>query len=374
MNYTNIRFDFKAAQRFRTAVSLHGHTLYSREKLDFIYPLAKKIPPVRAALERGEARYRAVHGTGLDLSRAWWTPPCAPHDAWTLETNHIRNRFGLDAHVSLTDHDDIEAPITLRVLEECRNVPISVEWTVPYGGTFFHLGVHNLVPEHARETMADLAAFTDRPSEARLYDLLASLAACRETLIVFNHPHWDEKGIGGPTHRAVARRFADTHHRFIHAFELNGLRPWKENRTVFELAKLFDRPLISGGDRHTLEANTILNLTNAATFPEFVEEIREGFSDVLISRQYLEPFPLRILQSLEDILTDHDQHALGWRHWTDRAFFLCDDGVTRSFAECWEHGEPFAVRLFVQGFHLLRHPHLKQAFRLALARQEEVVP
>jgi hypothetical protein len=360
------------SRRFRTAVSLHGHTLHSRERLDFVYRLASRFGPLRVALERGEARYEAIHGVRLDLSRAWWTPPLAPHDAWLLETRRIENHFGWNAQVSLTDHDDIEAPLALRVLEECRDAPVSVEWTVPYANTFFHFGIHNLDSNRARKTMRDLAAFTARPSDRRR-DLFEYLAADPSTLAVFNHPHWDEKRIGEDAHRALAQEFLETHGQFIHALELNGLRPWKENRSVFDLAKRFDKPLISGGDRHALEPNALLNLTNAQSFPEFVEEVREGFSDVLITKQYWESYTMRIVQDIEDILDDHDNHALGWRHWSDRVFYECQDGVTRSLAELWTEGEPFAVRLFVGCMGLLRHPPFKQTLRLAFARRQEIV-
>src|SRR5579863_3782254 len=184
MTSTNLFFepDDFARRRFRTAVSLHGHTLHSRERLDFVYRLAKQFGPLRVALERGEARYRAIHGLPLDLSRAWWTPPLAPHDAWLLETSRIENHFGWNAQVSLTDHDDIEGPLALRVLEECRDTPVSVEWTVPYAHTFLHLGIHNLDANRARQTMRDLAAFTARPS-ARLNSLLQYVAADPTTLV-----------------------------------------------------------------------------------------------------------------------------------------------------------------------------------------------
>jgi len=47
--------------------------------------------------------------------------------------------------------------------------------------------------------------------------------------------------------------------------EINGLRPWSENRMAIDFAGECGKPVISGGDRHALEANTVLNLTNAAT-------------------------------------------------------------------------------------------------------------
>jgi len=366
-----IYFESETTQRrFRTGVSLHGHTLHSEETLDFIYKLSRSCPPMAFALKKGEERYRAAHdGASLDLRRAWWTPPCAPLDAVKLECAQIHN-LGMNALVSLTDHDTIDAPLNLRVLDACRDIPISVEWTVPFENTFFHLGVHNIVPDNARNTIAELRAFTAHPEPARLAELLDSLAANPATLIVFNHPNWDERGIGEEAHRDAARRFAAVHRDRLHAFELNGLRPWKENKSVSGLADEFDKPLISGGDRHALEPNTILNLTDAVTFAQFVAEVRAGESHILVTKQYLEPFVLRIVQNMEDILRDNPQHALGWRKWSDRTFYRYENGDVRNLGSGWEDREPLAVTIFVRGLQLLRHPSLRQAFRFAFARNE----
>ena len=371
MKTPHIYFESVTTQRrFRTGVSLHGHTLHSEETLDFIYKLSRAFPPMAFALSKGEQRYRAAHhGDSLDLKRAWWTPPCAPLDAYKLECAQIHN-LGMNALVSLTDHDTIDAPLNLRVLDACRDIPISVEWTVPFENTFFHLGIHNIAPDNARETMGELAAFTAHPEAARLAELLDSLAANPAALIVFNHPNWDERGIGEEAHRDAARRFAALHRDRLHAFELNGLRPWKENKSVFGLADEFDKPLISGGDRHALEPNTILNLTDAATFTEFAAEIRSGESHIFVTNQYLEPFVLRIVQNIEDILRDNPSHALGWRKWSDRTFYRYENGEVRNLGAGWEDREPLAVTIFVRGLQLLRHPSLRQAFRFAFARKE----
>jgi hypothetical protein len=373
MNVTQIHFeqDFSHRGEFRTAVSLHGHTLHSREKLDFIYRLAEQIGPIRIALEHGQARYRKIHGKSLDLTRAWWTPPLSAYDAWKLETDRITDRFGLAPLVSLSDHDNIDAPILLQHREECRPVPVSVEWTVPYGGTFFHLGIHNMPVEQARAMMKDLEAFTAQTSNVSLVDLLRMLTSNRDTLVIFNHPNWDENKIGEEAHREAARQFSSAYKQYLHAFELNGLRPWSENRTVVDLARHFGKPVISGGDRHGLEANTILNLSNASSFTEFAGEVRDGYTHVMLTRQYMEPLAMRILENLEDILQDYDNHVYG-KHWRDRVFYVCDDGVTRSLGELWG-SDPLAVRLFTSGVTLLRHPQFKQAFRMAFAKQEEVV-
>jgi len=363
--------NFQPAQRFRTGISLHSHTLHSKESLNFIYPVANRIPAISWILKKGEEKYRAANGKELDLNRAWWTPPLGAHHAWTVETAQIHDRFGLDSIVSLTDHDDVEAPASLQVLDECQGAPISVEWTVPYHPTFFHIGVHNLPAQTARSTMSTLERYTAGASDVPLEAIFEQLAASPETLIVFNHPNWDEGGIGAHVHAALARQFAKAYGQYLHAFELNGLRPWSENRTIFELARLFQKPLISGGDRHGIEANTLLNLTNAKTFAEFAKEVREGYSEVFVTKQYLEPFSARIWQNVEDVLRPLNNHAYGWRRWNDRAFFICEDGVTRPLSQVWEN-EPLGIHLFTWSLSFLRHAQFQNAFRATFARREEV--
>jgi hypothetical protein len=374
MNHSKIHLQDggTGAGQFRTAVSLHSHTLHSRETLTFINRLAKRIGPIGAALEGGKAKYQSLHGSSLDLRRAWWTPPLAPRDAWVLEKHQIESRLGLNAFISLTDHDDIEAPLSLRVLEECREIPISVEWTVPYGPTFFHLGVHNLARDSARELMYGLAHFTARERGCDLACLLHTLADTKDTLIVFNHPCWDENGIGQEAHTKLATQFAQKYGQSIHAFELNGLRPWAENREVFQMACELGKTLISGGDRHALEPNTILDLTNATTFSEFVEQVRAGRTDVLVTDQYREPYAIRILQNLEEILQDHENHGRGWRRWSDRVFYTCDDGIARSLTTLFANQVPVPVQFFVRAVKLIRHHNVRRTFRLAFPRRQEL--
>src|SRR5262245_4675358 len=128
---------------YKTGISLHSHTLHSRESLDFIDHASRKSALLRCVLRQGQARYRAVHGRELNLRRGWSTPPLAPLDAYDLEARQLES-MGLTPLVSLTDHDDIEAPMSLQAVAQGQRIPISVEWTVPYGPTFFHFGVHNL--------------------------------------------------------------------------------------------------------------------------------------------------------------------------------------------------------------------------------------
>src|SRR6266851_4753069 len=117
--------------------------------------------------------------TSFDFSRAWWTPPLSAYDAWAVESTHIVERLGMAPLISLSDHDNIDGPVLLQHRTECRPAPVSVEWTVPFGGTFFHIGVHNLPPERARSIMTDLAAFTAQTSKVPLAEIFRALAAQR---------------------------------------------------------------------------------------------------------------------------------------------------------------------------------------------------
>jgi hypothetical protein len=351
------------ARSFQTGVSLHSHTLHSREPLSFLYRLAERIGPLCGALKRSEAQFRGKDGSQLDLSRAWWTPPAGPHEAWTLERNHIERRFGLAALVSLTDHDDIDAPLKLRVLGECRHVPVSVEWTVPYGPTFFHLGVHNIAPQAARSTFAELQRLTAAPKPQAIAAMLGALASDPGTLIVFNHPAWDEHGIGQARHVELATEFLSAHSECVHAVELNGLRPWKENRVAWRMAQEMDKPIVAGGDRHALEPNTLLDLTTAGCFPQFVEQVRSGWSDVLVTNQYREPLALRILQSVQETLQDYETHACGWRRWRDRVFYQCDDGVVRPLMSLVPERIPAALQFLVGAVSVIRGQAVSRPLR-----------
>ena len=359
-------------RRFRTGVSLHSHTLHSHETLDFIYRLAQHVGGIGWVLKQGENRYRARSGRELDLRRAWWTPPCAPYDAWLLEKRQIERQMQLQALVSLTDHDSIEAPLSLRALDSCRDSPISVEWSVPYGGTVFHLGIHNLPPEKAQQIFNDLQAITATGGTASLTPVLEFLAENPEILVVFNHPCWDENGIGAARHAETAACFLCNYGQFIHALELNGLRPWAENQRVLQMAHAFAKPIVSGGDRHALEANTVLDLTNAASFSEYVQEVRSGWSNVLVTRQYREPFGLRILRNLEEILRDYEAHGRGWRRWTDRVFYRCEDDIVRSVSDLFSRGVPAPIQLFVNSVGLIRHCAVDRTFRLVMRRPQEL--
>ena len=133
-------------------------------------------------------------------------------------------------------------------------MPISCEWTVPFGRGFFHLGVHNLAPARAIPIASELAAYPAARVAVAAARLLAMLNEDPGTLVVLNHPLWDLAGVGRTEHGALLQAFAVEHRDAVHALELNGYRSWNENSGTIELARLLELPVISGGDRHALRA------------------------------------------------------------------------------------------------------------------------
>src|ERR1019366_1241775 len=119
-------------------ISLHGHPLHSWENLRFLHSFKLPLPLIPAVLRVAGWQHRRATGRDLALARVLWTPPLAPDEAYRLEARQIAN-LGLQPIVSLTDHDDIESGLALRRTPVAPAAPVSFEWTVPFGRTFFHL-------------------------------------------------------------------------------------------------------------------------------------------------------------------------------------------------------------------------------------------
>jgi hypothetical protein len=353
---------------FRTGVSLHSHTMYSEESLGMVPRYTAKVPYLGEAIRRQESIYGRAKSRPFNFNDAFWTPPLAPRQAYRVEEKQIQRQFQLPALVSLTDHDDIRAGATLQVLERFAKVPVSNEWTIPFGSTFFHLGVHNLPSADAPAIEAELAAFTANPDEHKLGGLLSMLNALPEVLLILNHPLWDEKGIGEENHAEVLRRLLACHRSQFHGLELNGLRSWDENRRVITVGRDANLPVVSGGDRHGREANAILNLSRATTFAGFVHEIRyEGRSHVVFMPQYHEPLRHRILQTMVDVVRDYPENFEGRKTWGDRVFYRNPDTkVVVPINAIWTDGGPAVVKHFIAAMRLLEWRGVKSALRLAL--------
>src|SRR5262245_39628260 len=108
------------------AVSLHSHSDCSREKLDFVPGIARRIPVLAAFFERATDSYRRAHGRELDFAAAYWRPPMSPAAVVASEREQIAARFDCDGLVSLTDHDTVEGPRALTSNGD-RSVPLRSE-------------------------------------------------------------------------------------------------------------------------------------------------------------------------------------------------------------------------------------------------------
>src|SRR5215472_4881460 len=161
---------------WRSALSLHGHTMHSREYLGRLPEYISRIPVVSSLIEREVGRIHLYRHLTVDFRRVYWTPPLSAREAYRLEAGQIE-RLGLAPIVSLTDHDNVEAGLHLSMLQETAHAPVSVEWSTPFDGSVFHLGVHNLPAAQANSWMEQLRRYTSKPGRKRLRSLLQELHA-----------------------------------------------------------------------------------------------------------------------------------------------------------------------------------------------------
>jgi hypothetical protein len=151
------------------------------------------------------------------------------------------------------------------------------------------------------------------------------------------------------------------------------MRCWRENKQVIEIAKAANRCLVSGGDRHALEPNALVNLTNALTFDEFVDEVRrDSMSDVLVMPQYREPIAVRYAEAIWETIREYPGLE-GRAHWSDRFYQRTPSGNV-PFAEVWKDGAPGAIGVFIDILRLLGNHHVRTTFRLAMRATNEAMP
>jgi hypothetical protein len=340
--------------------------MHSKESTAFVERLTRNSKWFAAFINKQLRRYSDnPDETNLakEVARMWWTSPLSANQAFQVEKKQIAETLGVNPIVSITDHDNIDAPVKLQTFADNAIAPISVEWTTPYRETYFHIGVHNLHPQRAREKMARMEALTANPSVERLRDIFHELHAQPDVLIVLNHPFWDQPALGSEAHDRLLRQFASDYRDVIHAFEINGLRSWTENRRTLRMANEIGKPIISGGDRHGREPNAVLNLTNASTFAELAEEIRAGYSEMLVMPQFHDPLVVRILHGLWDVLEDHPEHAEGRVRWSQRVYRLCYDGQVRTFDHFFRNGEPFLMRQILRVARFTASQRLRPAWQ-----------
>ncbi len=372
-----IRKQQDLSDRAKTGVSLHCHTEYSQEMLDFVPHYAEKLPSIAYFWRKERDRYLEREGRAIDLSTAYWSPPLTPQMVYNIEKKQIHDA-NLESFVSLTDHDHISGNLTIKEERPGKAVPISLEWTVPFEYGYFHLGVHNLPKDRAVDLTTTLLDYTfneEAQTSECLNELFAMLNEIPQVLIILNHPIWDIEMVGAERHAILLKNFLRAHGRWIHALEINGFRSWSENKAVIELAEAHGMPIATGGDRHGCMPNTVINLTDASTFEEFVDEIRvEKRSQVALMPEYERPLHSRQLQSFSEILSHYPDFADHRRRWFDRVFFDRGDGqgVVPLSSHGWDRGGPAWLRIAVRTLGLLGSPVMRPVFRVARNKKDRV--
>ena len=365
------------SSKAKTGVSMHCHTEYSKEMLDFIPHYAEKLPIIAHFWRKERDGYLEREGRELDFSTAYWSPPLSAHDVYDIERKQLEDA-GLAPIVSLTDHDSIDAPLDVNRENPDEKAPISMEWTVPFEYGFFHVGVHNLPPDNAVDITKTLLDFTfdeKNHTNEKLTEMFALLNDIPEVLVVLNHPLWDIEIVGQERHEALLKDFLRQHGRWIHAFEINGFRSWSENKAVIELAEAVGMPIVTGGDRHGCKPNTVINLTNSSTFEEFVDEIRnDKHSEVVLMPDYEQPLHSRQLGGFAEVLAHYPHFREGRRVWYDRVFFDTGDGNgLRSLSDHgWKGGGPKWLRWAIWTLGVFGSSAMRPAFRLARKREDRV--
>ena len=361
----------------KTGVSLHCHTEHSKEMLDFIPHYADKLPIISYFWHQEQKKYKEKEGRDVDFSTSYWSPPMTGQSVYDIEKQQMSDA-GLQAIVSITDHDSIDAGVQVNQKQEGVGVPISLEWTVPFDYEFFHVGVHNLPPDSAVEitkTLLEYRFVKENHSAAKLDEMFSMLHELPGVLVILNHPIWDIELVGAEKHEILLKEFIKAHGRWIHAFEINGFRSWSENKLVIEMAEALGIPIATGGDRHGCKPNTVINLTNADTFEEFAHEIRvEKKSEVVLMPEYEQPLHNRQMQSFAEILKHYPEFPEGRQKWYERVYFDTGDGmgVVPLSAHGWRHGGPKWLRTAIWTMGFMGSPTMRPFFRIVRSKKDRV--
>ena len=235
--------------------------------------------------------------------------------------------------------------------------------------------MHHLDPARAVEIMDELARFTADPQEERLCDLMACAAQ------LSRHAHHPESSLlqlrEGGSHAALGDLAA-----VPGTYAALGFTPSKSTgcvrgtrtRRVPPLAEEWDLPVISGGDRHGCRPNTMLNLSAAASWGEFVDDVRNSRPlDVLVLPAYEEPVRFRELATAGDVLRRYPDFPYGRRRFTDRIWADVDGYSWHplSFYLDGGRGTPLWLLPIVGTVLFLSHDRVRPVLRKVFAARGE---
>ena len=265
------------------AVSLHNHSCHSVEKLAALNHVVKR--PFMRPLSGIVQRSFGLGGVcNLNYAEVTFNPPYTPEDVYQME-EAAAAKWGFDGvHLAITDHDEFAGSLALlrgRPDLDGR-VALGEELSLWYQGHLFHLGVCYLPESEVEEThtRVQTAARSGR------YDELFETLAASGSLVTLNHPlvAWRPGASAIPVTELLS------HYGWaIHALEVNGMRSREENDRVLELAREWRKPVVGGGDSHLLVASSILSVSRAETFKDFIGEVKDGHAVPFVTPDYFAP-------------------------------------------------------------------------------------
>ena len=270
------------------AVSLHNHSCHSVERLAALNHVAKKafMRPVSGIVQRS---FGLGGVSNLNYGEITFNPPYSPEDVYHMEATAAA-KWGFDGvHLAITDHDEFAGSLVLLRGRPDLNgsVAVSEELSLWFEGHLFHLGVCHLPQNEAEATHAQIQA----AAKGRRYDDLFETLAASGCLVILNHPlvAWKPGAPAIPVTDLLSR-----YGWAIHALEVNGMRTREENDSVLELARQWKKPVVGGGDSHLLVASSILSLSRAATFKDFVAEVKDGHAVPFMTPEYFAPLKWKL--------------------------------------------------------------------------------
>jgi predicted metal-dependent phosphoesterase TrpH len=275
-------------REFGYAVSLHNHSCHSVEKLAALNHVVKLafMRPLSGVLQRA---FGLDGVAGLNYAEVTYNPPYTPEDVYQMESAAAADWGFHGVHLTISDHDEFAGSLALlRDRSDLSGrIAIGEELSLWYQGHLFHLGLSGL-PESA------IAETHDRIQAAacgRRYDELFETLAASGCLVVLNHPlvAWGPGAETIPVTELISR-----YGWGIHALEVNGMRPREENDRVLELARQWRKPVVGGGDSHLLVASSILSLSHAATFKDFIAEVKDGHAVPFVTPDYFAPLKWKL--------------------------------------------------------------------------------
>ncbi len=275
-------------REFGYAVSLHNHSRHSVEKLAALNHVVK-----RAFMRPWSGILQESFGLGdvpnLNYAEITFNPPYSPEDVYHMEAT-AASRWCFDGvHLAITDHDEFAGGLALR-----RNRPdlndraaVSEELSLWFEGHLFHLGILHLPEGGAEETHIQIQA----AARGKRYDELFEILSASGCLVILNHPlvAWAPGAETIPVTDLLSR-----YGWAIHALEVNGMRPREENDRVLELAQKWRKPVVGGGDSHLLVASSMLSLSSAATFQDFIAEVKDGHAMPFVMPEYFAPIKWKL--------------------------------------------------------------------------------